>query len=757
MKTFIFLTILTFTSSLFGAEIDTSAICNVYCSATTMIQGKPQTKYQLGTGFVYHEDQEDYFILTNSHTLDGTDKRPKVSFYKDERLTSLVDCTVNLNSFEDGTSNDVTVLSVSKSKIPYKIKPVNIKLESIEKDSLIFGAGYPAGLWLQQWKGLALSGTKKNIGLVNACPFGGQSGSPVFIDIDGENYAVGMLSYRFSKGVLPGQSMGGYIKMKYIHDIITNKPVTHEKVDISYTPVSTEYYVVVNGRNQIASYDIIDGEHIPKLYTEAEFGKAEIRPGDAFFPAESHPVCRGRIKYFLQRLGRGLPTINPPKELLPPFNKIAPSPTPTTPAQPDKKLWPDDTLKDISKPKEELPKESPKEESPKVAPEAPEEQFKQVEAEKPDLTIVELQKGLLDAQRQLEDAKKKYEQLTDESVKAERRLWEDKVSELNRKIEEIQKLLAEKNKPAPAPVPTEEKGFFKNLLGNIVALPGKAVSGISNLVGFSENGILWSIIGIAGPFLIPGVREFAVAKGVSPIVLNGAKYLLKFAGWLKKGKAGKDVVSNVIDEVKSKLDNNYTPVGFTPLPVDYNNVQLADYQIPAETIYKETSENNQNKVNDDASSAYNTTDSTMQNILNSVTPEQIKLPSSIKQLIDLKIQDGESLEWLIMNGNLYREGVIKLKNGELTDSRSAPIVGNKTIAAAVEKYVRDNYVRQVNYKTTQNEFAKDYITAYTGHLYKTAVKELAKGSLDTINHIEAAKSIEEYVVQKLYVELRNFN
>lgn len=747
---------LIFPANLSAADINYSAICKVVASTPQQTQG--------GTGFVYNEDKDNYYIMTNGHVIEGMDKT-YVSFYKDSYVSNLIDTKLAAKRFQPNTTKDVAVLLLDKKKAPFEVTP--LQLYDVDKNGAlkigdeVIGAGYPDGYWLQSWEARLSRRKIQNVPSLTTLtmgPVGGQSGSPVMIEVDGKNYVVGMVTFRFGVGIKPTESFGGYINLDYIKAVLNNKSdhvdVMPAKVEYHVNPenrrlspyiqtvstqTQTQYFVLVDSKNLIIDYYILpNGEKVPKFYTREEFGNARLRPGDSFFPAEHHPACRdGKLKRWLHRMRDGFPSIemHPPAEPfinkdLPPFNK------PTVPPTEKLSLWPEgspfDKKEDDKKPET---KESPKE-APKDTQKQPE---KPVEAPKPDPRIAELEAKLKHAQ----DEQKR---LNDDTLAAQRKVWAEKEAALLAELEKAKK------EPAEQPQEPEKKGFFGRVFGKISDVAGNTISSISGMIGFSEEGTVLSILGLVVPFLIPGVREFAIAKGVSPTLIKGAEYAARFGKYLISKKKGTDKlngedelppISSIVDDVD---DIPISPVVTTPVVV----TQPVQEEKPAESEKSQNSEENTpNSPEPENEDDYNNAE--FNRIVNETQDSNTTIPQNIKEYIDLRITHGEKLQEMVLVGHLYEEAVMRLGKGELTDDNGGPLVGHERIHKAITKWVRDEYIRKIPYQTSMSTDAVSYLTAYRGWLYQQAVTMLEKGDFPVLNHTTAARVIQEWV-QKAYYE-----
>lgn len=740
-------------ANLKGAEIDTSTICKIIGYDNTVMR---PISY-VGTGFVYNEDESNYYIMTNGHVIKRVKSGLYLSFYKDSYMTSLVPCNLVSQFYKEGTTLDVAVVSIKKDVLPYEIKPLIVDYSEVPVNSLVFGAGYPSGYWMQQWVSRVIPDEYANITKITMGPVNAQSGSPVFIEKNGKNYVVGMVTYRFGNGISPAKFSGGYIDMAFIKQVTSGKPIMAEKVSASYTltaeKTETQSYFIVNSDNKIMSYYTYNGEKYPWIYNEGECQQVQLPPEYVFCPAEEHPYSQ---RYpILDRL----PTINLPKKpLFPPFNKK--QKFDTNPKAPKKdSLWPqgapDLTPKSQFHPIETEPIQPEKEWSP--------DKDEKLEAEKPKVSQLELDRlkqKLAATENNIQHAIDKQKKLSSDALSAERRVHAERQKEyelerkkLQEQIKILEIKLAEKPKERPKPI----RSLFGKVIGGFKMVPEK-ISGAFDFVtgGITSNGIFWTLLLTGGSLLIPGVRAALIARGVSPVLIKVADVAVKMSKWAIEKKMGKNtggIVSGITDKIKDKVsDDVHNLVGDNPNTIDipdYNNVQLTDpYSIEPNTVTtvsKEISENGETSLDSSKEQKYNPESETL----------NWKVNRTIKEIVDRKTSNnGKSLQELSYLGHLYQEGVRKLKNNELKDINNAPIQGYKESADAVDRWVKMSFVNKVSRMETRNIDNDDYLYAYRGMLYKEGVELLRKGWFTgVLNYDTSADAVERWVEDLLYEKL----
>jgi len=160
------------------------AVCRITCDESS-----------IGTGTVFQEDEYRFYILTNAHVVDGC-KDIKIQFFEKVDISEKFLGILIFKRF-DKKYKDLAIITVNKillGKLKPRIIPLAPKL-NFEKDTYLFGSGFPAGRWLQSWQGKILF-NHGEVFEINMPPHGGQSGTAVLANIGEKTYIIGILSIR---------------------------------------------------------------------------------------------------------------------------------------------------------------------------------------------------------------------------------------------------------------------------------------------------------------------------------------------------------------------------------------------------------------------------------------------------------------------------------------------------------------------------------------------------------------------------------
>ena len=187
------------------------------------------TNGAIGSGTVFQEDEENYYVLTNGHVI-GRAKRGHLEFFQDGYKSAMIPFKTEYVAYEEGTALDLAIVSVKKKyfgRYPPRVIPLAPKGTKIGANDLVMAGGCPSAQWVCAWKGRVL----RNAGAVvsfNAAPIGGQSGSGVLIlikDDKGEIHTrLGiLLAWRVGDGAWTDDGEDDYgagLSLKQIYDIM---------------------------------------------------------------------------------------------------------------------------------------------------------------------------------------------------------------------------------------------------------------------------------------------------------------------------------------------------------------------------------------------------------------------------------------------------------------------------------------------------------------------------------------------------------
>ena len=182
-----------------------------------------------GSGTVFAEDEEKYYVLTNGHVV-GKSSRGHLEFFQEGYKSAMIPFKTEYSTYEEGTALDLAVLSVKKKyfgRYPPRVIPLAPKGTVIKPNDLIMGGGCPSAQWACYWKSRVRSNTGAVISF-NAAPIGGQSGSGVLIlvkDDKGELHSrIGiLLAWRVGDGAWSDDGPDDYgagLSLKQIYEIM---------------------------------------------------------------------------------------------------------------------------------------------------------------------------------------------------------------------------------------------------------------------------------------------------------------------------------------------------------------------------------------------------------------------------------------------------------------------------------------------------------------------------------------------------------
>jgi hypothetical protein len=200
-----------------------------------------------GSGTVFSEDEEKYYILTNGHVIERA-RRGHLEFFQDGYKSAMIPFRTEYSEYKEGTALDLAVVSVEKKyfgRFPPRVIPLAPKGTEIKANDLVMAGGCPSAQWATSWKGRVL----RNAGAVisfNAAPIGGQSGSGVLVlikDDKGELHTrLGiLLAWRIGDGAWTDDGPNDYgagLSLRQIYEIMEGNGQGH--------PIEASYSIVVD-------------------------------------------------------------------------------------------------------------------------------------------------------------------------------------------------------------------------------------------------------------------------------------------------------------------------------------------------------------------------------------------------------------------------------------------------------------------------------------------------------------------------------
>jgi len=212
-----------------------------------------------GSGTVFQEDEDKYYVLTNGHVIERA-KRGHLEFFQDGYKSAMIPFKTEYVAYEEGTALDLAIVSVKKKyfgRYPPRVIPLAPKGTKIGANDLVMAGGCPSAQWACIWKGRVLSNTGAVVSF-NAAPIGGQSGSGVLILVKDDKNELQtrlgiLLAWRVGDGAWTDDGEDDYgagLSLKQIYDIMegngrgypieTSYGLVHEKEKAKNTKSAEE-------------------------------------------------------------------------------------------------------------------------------------------------------------------------------------------------------------------------------------------------------------------------------------------------------------------------------------------------------------------------------------------------------------------------------------------------------------------------------------------------------------------------------------
>ena len=711
-KTLLFLFTCVVTSPLYGAVLTYNdlekSVCRIKVTQTLFdpLYGT-KTSGQYGTGTVFSEDSQNYYILTNGHVTSANKAKYTVEFVQNGILKKPIPVDLQWQMFQRNTTLDAAMLRLPKANIgdnvivPIKLASATLKIS----DRTIWGGGFPESRWLQFWKA-QIQEDKGNLYKITMPPVEGQSGSAALINFEDNTYIIGLVTWRFGDDT--GATNGGVVSLKRLYEMFSGSAAT-DSTDASYphaTATAEEDNHVCNrcGRTKndhIIVYDkntkepVLRADGRMMLYCPDNMN-ISLQPNWAMCEWRVRPLPPGVVPNKPSNPG-AIGNV-PPGIIQPPQPPTEP-PTPTSPSDAE-------ALKRLNEENAQLKKQL--------------DDCKMNNADK--IPLSEHKQAIVDRERKIAELEAKIiaAGLPNSGLEAQVKLWKEEVERL--KMEN----LADKTK-----YDTQEK-----LLENLKRENEQLRNGKTIL----ENQI--KSLSTANAEHIKKIDEHKAEIDSLTTQVDKLSNGIKPDGWDNPIAGGTTtkislalllgfLLTKLTPLIKAKLGNVLGGLVVWALKKGGNVIVGSKQTITPPTPVPQIQE-----------TAY--------------IPEQpVQISSSIKQFIELKEKDGEDVRKLAIFGVLYREAVEKLKNGEFVSDSGSPLLSQEKIADRIEDWVVEQFYRTTTITDikTQDELQRE---AMYGWLYQQAFTALRQGKLHSgvLNHVETAQAVDKWVKKEYLRRLK---
>ena len=106
-----------------------------------------------GSGTVFAEDEENYYVMTNGHVV-GRSRRGHLEFFQDGYKSAMIPFKTEYSAYEEGTALDLAVVSVKKKYFghyPPRVIPLAPKGTNVKANDLVMAGGCPYAQWACAW------------------------------------------------------------------------------------------------------------------------------------------------------------------------------------------------------------------------------------------------------------------------------------------------------------------------------------------------------------------------------------------------------------------------------------------------------------------------------------------------------------------------------------------------------------------------------------------------------------------------------
>jgi hypothetical protein len=681
-----------------------------------------------GSGTVFFEDSSKYYILTNGHVT-NRGRNYTVEFYRRGFKSSKYSATLVKQVFNKDL--DVAVLSVNKTDFKFIIpRIIPIAEKESKYNGYIFGSGCPAARWMQMWESVIIVDEGSRI-LFTMPPEGGQSGSGILGNVNGNTRIIGIVTWRIGNSI--DNTIGGGVSLATLHRVLNENATSSDANELPdhYYPVQ----LAIPDSNFVLGSDGI-------VYVKNSEGGVAMPVGitvvDWNFcpPGQQQPPSSG---------GSGNKN-----DLQNPWENDVPSPGP---------------VKD-SKEVDGLKK-----------------QIKDLQNEqKKYITANDEFKGTInDLQRRIDEKQSELDKLSTDIVDSNEKCKEldaklkklmfdmGNLDESNKNLEKqkselgklagdlaIEKDIAEEENKS---LIQRGKDLVKNL-GNLQDQyneiknkidKGELVPPKTMWEQFGEyrkgnQGLFYTIFAIITGYIIWRIRVYSIGR-VGPKIAGIGEFLIKFG----IGRVKDRVYDNNLDNNNAKKSvpvyNNSEDINlrkYDPVfPPDRNRGEIKPVPEPIVEKIEKTIEEVKVSTTNETLEDNNTNTNSVINTINVITGKGNN--SYAEEIMSHKERNGENKQDWAYLAILYKEAVDNLRKGDLLYKNKSLLQGQSKAAEAIDDWVRTQYYYRTDRETILSNTLNMDKTAMLGFLYKEAVDLLKRGDFKVLGNVETAEAIETWV------------
>lgn len=195
-----------------------------------------------GTGTVFAEDDEKYYILTNGHVVDQG-AGFSVQFFYEGLESPKTPAILEYKRYYSGSDVDLAILSVRLAQLRgYRpeVIPIAPADYQLKPGQLVYAASCPMAQPAMSWKSRVLRVLGRTVRFTHA-PLSGQSGTGVVTDIDGKPHIAILLAWRISGNSKYGLGMSSEHVNRMLSGRVAPQPIQAGWVNIKTCSGEIEY------------------------------------------------------------------------------------------------------------------------------------------------------------------------------------------------------------------------------------------------------------------------------------------------------------------------------------------------------------------------------------------------------------------------------------------------------------------------------------------------------------------------------------